>query len=330
MTIMNYTANHKKWDRTSPLQPNIEVSEGTRPAEQFKPASYLKLVRYDKYYENWFVVQAGKIVALDLAGDVVPAGLAAQATAYQTAFETNTNTETVTGCMAVARAVSGLDLYTADDVAQGVKNYVGTTVVAGEPVVESFFEITSTSVAIRATTGSDAFGDSATLTLVNTISKPIGVAPYNYWTWAGGDGFNPAQFNFHNYNLQHQVAVLCDYYIELPVVLDTDYANAPLTGIAAAVYTSGAPYTPGVFVKADTNSNFCIATGSEGMDILGQVLAVDTDWPRDYLDRVRTAYTQLGTLDRTPGSATGGLPDSIYLAGGSAAKGIVRINLLNR
>lgn len=333
MSIFNYQANHKKWDHTSPLQPNIEISESVRPAYEFKPAAYLALSRFDKWYENYFVIQAGKVVALDSDNKVVPAGLAAQAAAYKTAFELDTNTETITGCKTIARAVTGLTLYTATDVAAGVKNANGDAAAAGEPVVESFFKVTGGSN-LSGLAGATVFGDSDTLTYETSISKPVGVAPYNYWRWAGGDGFNPTSYDYHNYNLQHQVAILCDYFIELPVLLDTDYASAPLTGIAAAIYTSGTPFTPGCFVKCDMDSNMVIANPSSDTmaDIIGQVLAVDTDWPKDYLDRVRTAYasavTGMDTLDRTPGSATGGLPDNIYLAGGSAAKGVVRINLL--
>jgi len=55
------------------------------------------------------------------------------------------------------------------------------------------------------------------------VSKPIGVAPYPFWKWAGDassydDGTNPAGYMRHNFNLQHRAGVLCDYVIELPLV----------------------------------------------------------------------------------------------------------------
>lgn len=55
------------------------------------------------------------------------------------------------------------------------------------------------------------------------VSKPVGVAPYPAFQWAGDgssldDGFNPAGFRKHNHNLQHRTAILCDYVIELPLV----------------------------------------------------------------------------------------------------------------
>ena len=51
-----------------------------------------------------------------------------------------------------------------------------------------------------------------------SVSDPIGVAPYTYKQWAGGDGVNPAQYTRHNYNTQHLVAVLCDYVLTLPLL----------------------------------------------------------------------------------------------------------------
>lgn len=333
MSIFNYQAVYKKWDRVSPSQPNVEVSDSIRPAVEFAPADYLSLVRFDKWYEDWFVIQAGKIVALDINNRVVPAGLALQAAAYKTAFENNSITpETVGACRAAARAVVGLTKYTANDVAEGVKNFAGLLVQEGEPVVESFFAVGSTN--LIAVPNNTSFGDDDTLVVLNSISKPVGVAPYNYWRWVGGDGTNPTQYRRHNYNLQHQVAILCDYFIELPVVKDTNYAAAPLTGIAAAIYTTGNPFTPGCFVKTDFNSNFVKAdpAADSFFDIIGQVLSVDKEWPKDYLERVRTAFDPtapgMSKLDASPGSATGGLPDNIFLANGSAAEGVVRINLL--
>jgi hypothetical protein len=55
------------------------------------------------------------------------------------------------------------------------------------------------------------------------VSKPAGVAPYAIYQWAGDgseldDGFNPAGYRKHNHNLQHQMAILCDYVLELPLV----------------------------------------------------------------------------------------------------------------
>jgi hypothetical protein len=158
-----------------------------------------------------------------------------------------------------------------------------------------------------------------------TISDPIGIAPYNFFRWAG-DASNPANYVHHNYKMQHQVAVLCDYYIELPRI--DDKSLIAFDGLAV-VYDSGLTLTPGAFLTFDTASDM-VAGGSDCTDIIGQAWAIDSAFPKDYLDRVRTAYEGLGTLDQMPGSVSGGLPDNITYAGGTAVKGVVRINLINR
>ena len=109
---------------------------------------------------------------------------------------------------------------------------------------------------------------------------------------------------------------------------------------------------PGDFVRADANSNYVAAevfaagtriadgTGlvteaemaivmnevtAQHSEIVGQVLELETH-PRDLLERVRTAYATLGTLDQMPGSATLGRPAALTYAAG--ADRMVRIRLL--
>ena len=339
---MAYNATHKPWDHVGNLTPNIEISEGIRPAEELKPADYLKLVRFDKYSEDYYVISAGKVVALDSNGDVVPAGLALQAAAYQTAWNG------AGGILSVNRAagraaVDALAGYTAgaavydsadvDPVGSGVavKTATGNDVVSGDYVVENFFttvtdggykRIIDLETADLDDADSDCFA-------VITVSDPIGIAPYNYFRWAGGElGGNPYGYTHHNYNRQHQVAVLCDYYIELPRVADKSLIKFPQL---SCVYDSGSSLTPGTFLTFDASSDMVEWAGTETFDtIIGQVWKIDTGFPKDYLDRVRTAYDGLGDLDKMPGTATSGLPDNISYAGGSAATGVVRINLINR
>jgi hypothetical protein len=112
---------------------------------------------------------------------------------------------------------------------------------------------------------------------------------------------------------------------------------------------------PGDFVRPDANSNFVKASVlpeatfhdasvTEGAsfdhsdmsemaviilraqrEIVGQVLDRE-DHPKDYLDRVRTAYATLSTTDQMPGSASGGFRDQLTYAG--ASNRTVRILLL--
>lgn len=339
-----YTTNHKGWDHVGNLTPNVEISEGIRPAEELKPAGYLKLVRFDKFSEDYYVVSAGKVVALDSDGNVVPAGLALQAAAYKTAWD-GAGGDIGTNRTAGRAAVDGLDGFTAgaaaydatdvDPVASGiaVKGHTGNDVVAGDYMVENFFTCvldggSATPARVIDLISADLNDSDSDLTAVVTVSAPIGIAPYNFFRWAGGDGFNPSEYTHHNYNRQHQVAVLCDYYIELPVVADKALIKFPQI---SCVFDSGAALTPGTFLIVDASSDMIEWAGTEGFDeVVGQVWKIDTAYPKDYLDRVRTAYEGMGDLDKMPGTANAGLPDQISYSGGDGTLGMCRINLINR
>mgnify|MGYP000061756888 CR=1 FL=1 len=434
-----YNATHKTWDHVGNITPNVEYSEAHRPHGEYMPADWLPVVRFDKYLEDWFVVSTGKIVAFDRTGRVVPAGLK----------------------RAFAQASGDVLTYSADDVAQKT---VDLTTGAAVSAAGGYTRAELTAALIGR--GLLAAGENAE----DFISPPVGVAPSNYLQWAGGDGFNPAETKFHNYNMQHRIAILCKYVIEMPLVpashaaidlssatgisdsaiadwgpsgngawfsstalaataryssdvsagddvvalnlpvmsLAKDTAQTPIvlpTGFSREVqsiaeiaqsgdyfidydvgvilvFESGgdaAPVAsgnlsfyhyeslpssvstyacalgdlkPGDFVRPDENSNFVkakvfadsdVSVSSTGnpsdaelavimnqvmsaqSEIIGQVLDFE-DHPKDYLDRVRTAYPQLGVLDQMPGSASAGLPTSLTYSGGSNR--VVRILLL--
>lgn len=186
-----YSANHKTWDHVGNILPNVEHSEGIRPAAEFKPAEWLPVQFFDKHYENYQVIMPGKVVACDPNGDLVPAGLKIPA-------ELAGSGDVVT--------------YTTQDVDAGVIN-----VTTGLPVTTA--ELTDPGSTRGYTAAEiDAAGFLGVSGVNLSISAPIGVAPYAYLQWAGGDGSNPADYRKHNYNMQHQTAVLCDYVLELPLV----------------------------------------------------------------------------------------------------------------
>lgn len=383
-SLGQYTAGHKVWDHVGNIIPDVEHSEGQRPAIEFKPGAWLPVVFKDKYYEDWNVVMPGKILALDNDGRVCPAqyGLASATITY-------TANDVEAGVL---------------DVRTGVTLLIGAIGTFNVSAVTAFMGRTGTAMA---------------------VSKPIGVAPYAFLRWAGGDGSNPAQLLEHNYQRQHQVAVLCDYVIQVPLIpasqsaaaltfaspssnvsAATAVANLPVasntartpivftgtdsalfvnqvdaltkvvssgdwfidqrTGVVS-VYATATPSAsiayyhyaaaastfsvfasatgnlqPGDFVKCDANSNFVVAASNVNFqDVIGQILDRDSGYPKDALDRVRTAFSPaigtsgtgalpgtLGQLDQMPGSATGGMPAQISYAG--AADTIVRINLVSR
>ena len=311
--------NFKTYDERGHITPNFEFSEGQRPAGEFNPAPYLSAVRFNKYFEEFFVLSGGKVVALDSNGWVVPAGLRKQAADYKTTFDGVDE--------ATADALPGLTLYTQVDVDRGVVNANGDPVAVDEPVVKSMFDI--------------AGGTPLAQNVV--VSNPVGVSMYNYWAHPGGNGENPVDFNQYNFNLQNKVVFLCDYQIELPIVTDNaTYDASPFAGmgamIAAGTVTPGdnlatSDVAPGMFVTFDYNSNFVVSADDGGYgygsttgtaEVLGQVLSLDLRQVRDLLDKVRSRYNDFGELEKMPGTATEGKSDTLTYSGGY---GLVRINL---
>jgi hypothetical protein len=188
-SLGRYTPTHKAWDHVGNMIPVVEHSEGIRPHGEFKPAAWLPVQYFDKYYEVWYVALPGKILAFDNDGRVVPAQY----------------------------GLSGAEItYTSDDVDAGVID-----VRTGETLLTA-------NIGTFAVSGvTDFMGDGVTA----AVSKPVGVAPYGMFQWAGDgsaydDGYNPAGLRQHNHNLQHQVAILCDYVLELPLIPASQSATA--------------------------------------------------------------------------------------------------------
>lgn len=312
-----YTPQIKKFDDWDHITPNVEKFEGIRPWLGTTVAPYLPLARWNQYDRDWFVLNTGKVMALALDGFLVPAGLKLEQ-------------DLVTAAGDVSAATMA---YTATDVQYLVKNSNGDTCTAGEKVVASMFPIGSV-------TGATGKSTRPVGTAQNTVSYPIGISAYSYYrassddlTPAGSTSshavWSPTELRYTNYNKQGRVAVLCDYVCEYPVVASY---SPPFAGIAVFV---GITVKPGDFVSYDINSNLCLANPSsfDWRDIMGQVIRVQTSYPRDYLERVKTRYDgtegpDFNQLDKMPGTATEGYPDVMTYSGSTF--GTVLINLITR
>ena len=136
---------------------------------------------------------------------------------------------------------------------------------------------------------------------------------------------------------------------------NTGVYNAPFAGIATwrggakcgdlvtyDVNSAFVTYTPGVVAATDlVDASASIAAAiDKTLDVVGTVYLVDNNFPKQFLDRVKTAYDdrltgsivdgrtgQVSKLDRMPGSATDVMPHNIFYAGGDKFSGIVRFNL---
>ncbi len=201
-----YEPTHKQYDHTGYVVPETEHSESQYPAAELKPAAWLPVLRYDKKVEEYTVVAAGKVVAVDKQGYVVPAGmkLAFEVAVGSTALTYTSNdydTGTIDLTTGISYAVNGTTTYTQTQLTTALR-------ALGR---------------IRATEDARDF-----------ISEPVGYARYSYWQWCGGDGWNPALFRRHNHSLQHQVAIGTDKVLEAPLVPSVETAETQGGGVAIA------------------------------------------------------------------------------------------------
>ena len=262
-TVGQYTATHKVWDHVGNMVSVVEHSEGQRPHGEFMPAAWLPVKFFEKFYENYVTIMPGKILALDNDGRVVPAqyGLAA-------ATVTNTSTDTAAGVIDVR---------------------TGVALVSGD---EGTFNVGDVS---------DFMGRGVNVAM--SVSKPVGVCPYPILQWAGDasaydDGFNPSAYIKHNYNMQHRVAILCDYVLELPITP----AKTATETITSQSWSSN-------IMTFDALNNLPVATNTQrtpltfannsltsaAVDFVNQVAAAadivaQGDWHIDYTTGVIKAY----------------------------------------
>lgn len=261
--VGQYSPSHKTWDHVGNMIPVVEHSEGVRPHGEFMPAAWLPVKFFDKFYENWMTVMPGKILAFDNDNRVVPAqyGLAAATVTY-------TTNDTEAGVIDVrtgAALVSG---------AEGTFNVSDVTDFMGRGVAMA-------------------------------VSSPVGVAPYPILQWAGDgsaldDGFNPAAYREHNYNMQHRVAILCDYVLELPIVpAKTTTANitrSVFDGVAKTVTFDALANLPVAANTQRTTMAFSNGTLSDTATRFANQLddaddiAAAGDWHIDLTTGVITAY----------------------------------------
>ena len=292
----------KRYTQYGHINPVSERVEGQRPPLQATAAPYLPLVRGQQYDNDYFVVSSGKAVAFDTNGYLVPAGLALDVAA-------------------VELGGAGTILYTQTEVDNMVVKPSGDGYVS--------------------------VGDSVAELMVDAgigVQPCIGVASVSYYRCATDlykplrtknrrfDILLPQNLRRLNYKRQTTGSIVRSYVLRYPVVAAYD---PPWGGIAVFSTASGNPM-PGDFVTFDMNSNIAIQTTPATQQRIGQLLKWDADFPKGYLDYVRTAYgrntgggagSEFDELDKMPGSATEGLPDRIIYAGGSAALGDCEVHI---
>lgn len=277
-SLGQYTANHKVWDHVGNIIPDVEHSEGERPAGEFRPAAWLPLQFRDKHYENYYVIMPGKPVACDPDGYLMPAeyGLTGASVVYAQADVDN-------GVIDVA---TGLPLTTAKTVVlaslTGVRGSSWTLAAAGT------VDDAANRSGFMGRFG-EAFGDASK-------KYTIGVAPYGYLQWAGGDGFNPANLRQHNYTMQHQTAVLCDYVIKLPQIPAQAATETvePLVSGANLVFGTRDTHTRAQ-ILANAEGRYATATGNNPVAADATVIALALDNENAAKNTARTTLVMAST-----------------------------------
>jgi len=244
-----YVPNHKFWDRMGRVTPNVEWSESHRPHFESFAAPWLPTQRYDQEYEYYIVISAGKVVAEDRRGHIVPAGL-------RKAWNIASGTTILT--------------YTAVDVAQNVVDLTtGELVTAATTYTEA--EVTA-ALKERGSIRPDQRA-------MDFISKPIGISSYNYWKAAGPDTSNPATLYQNNFRPQAGVAITCDYTITvplLPAVETTETMDGALANSAGSIDWSSTR-TGGWFGSTALNGLVALAESvADDADVVGYVFE---KWP---------------------------------------------------
>jgi hypothetical protein len=138
-----------------------------------------------------------------------------------------------------------------------------------------------------------------------------------------------------DYYVDHEVGVFFFYvsggasvptYVASTTLTFNEYTTAP-TSVGSYVSATG-DLKPASFVEVDADSNLTLSSSTSVQDVMGQVLAF-IKHPRGLLDRVKSRYETLGTVNKMPGTATKGYPDNLNVSETGADTEVV-INLITR
>jgi hypothetical protein len=382
-----YSPVHKGYSSkySQPWTPNFEISEGMRFGLNY-PAPYLPLVRYEAVFKDYIVISAGKPVALDSDGFMVPAGFKALIAAGGGAGPQYSQLDIDLGILNAQGNVPTVGAYVVDSIiaasktvgyCAGVASYNAYTLAGSDPTNPGTYKFhnynrqtgvailtdyyleypveplkrTSNTIVTTITSADQGDFDLAHNTVLDyTVEVKINGRRDVDFTFVNG---TPDKIDWNSGSSNDHLKV--GDKVEVTYLYEEAFYQTPLDGIATWRGTA----KPGDYVVVDENSCFkAYSAGTIGdtsaaneatniaaaidstLDIVGQVYKVDTNFPKQFLDRVKTAYDdrltgpimdgetgKLRTLDRQPGSATDGMPHNIWLAGGDKYTGIVRFNL---
>ena len=233
--------NHQ-FDRNTPI---VIIDREQGPTGTYLIAPFLPIVRYVDVWENYIVLSAGKVVSYLTSTEagkedmllVVPAGLKRD----------------IDTAIADGNTDNCVNRYTLLDVQEGVLNYAGNPVTAGEAVVESMINFSTTPPTVKV-----------------AISAPIGVLQYNALKSAYSSitdllsDANVLNYTYVNYNPQHQIAYTRDAEMELPIVKNDSRNTFKMPGLTCLAVDPTWTRTVkhqllGAFLTYDAYSDFVLA-----------------------------------------------------------------------
>ena len=238
---------------------NIVQPKVSHPAGEWKPAAWLPVQWKTEASKDYFVMSSGKVVSLDRAGRVAPAGLRKIApTAAGTGL---TFTQTITAANTTVAVILGETIitYTSLDVQAKTEDIrTGLPVAAADTVtIEEFCEaviqrgwVSESEIANHSsqsylfdiasnpsTTTVQMIVDQAVAVIEAFISKPVGVLAYDVYSWAGDA---PGSLKFTNYQKQHLIQFITQAQMKMPqMALSTQQTSGALNGIGAWTVQSG-------------------------------------------------------------------------------------------
>jgi len=318
----------------SDIRPNIEVSDGIRPALPMIPLKYLPVKYQDTTTEQWVVIPKGRIVSGITAANSVaePYSLHLDLTEYnESGLAESGNIQTgITSQVDNSTAV----VLDADNSYYGIsRNIIALMAPANGGTTFEVAYVANDATAVVPSVINPGSAVVAAEAYTLPANMPIGVAMYDVYQDIRGANLN--------YELWKNYGILSEQYIRLPFVdvyeleaLGIVSANTFTdcsTGAPAAKSEAKAGYQAvelyysfltfdssvtghglsGMKLKSDIYGNFMpqgnSLTQAVNTQTVGRLLAIDTRHPKDLLDTVDTYYDQKMT-----GTKTAGIPKNLY------------------
>ena len=309
-----------KYNR-SKLRYNFEQSEGQRLAEVFYPHKFLPVQFQDIATEDWVVIPKGKIVSALGFADTIKFGSTTSVLANPNASGTIPVFTNRAGSVVTSNVDT--DFWGYDQSVCGLLNICNggqdrniTTANAYEYSANDVIAGTYKSTSEVAAAGDDVPG------ILCSGNIPIGVAQYDIYQDIRGKNLNYQQWD--------KSATLSDFYVTVPFI-NEDGAGSPfdqalsaetsvddgtaLTALRNMVWltiSNGAFARTGVGLKSDVRGNYVIESAAIGsnrtIQTVGNLIALDTRWPKDLLQYVDTYEGS-----QMAGTDTGGLPYWLFI-----------------